>query len=49
MLFLNLQHRGELAVQIGESIINRLWGYMDTLREKDFQRKNLIQNLMQHK
>ena len=22
---------------------------MDTLREKDFQRKNLIQNLMQHK
>ena len=24
-------------------------GYMDTLREKDFQRKNLIQNLMQHK
>ena len=23
--------------------------YMDTLREKDFQRKNLIQNLMLHK
>ena len=49
MLFLNLQHREGLVVPIGESIINKLWEYMDTLREKDFQRKNLIQNLMQRK